>query len=177
MTVDVTKDKVDAVIKAVRDLAKKQVLVGVPASTDNRSDGSRIGNAAIGYINEFGAPAVNIPPRPHLVPGVRAALKPIMDQLRQAAKVAIDGDAGKVNAALERAGLVAESSVKNTIQKSIPPPLKPGSIRARWGRQESRKGQPVPNNFAQSAIPLISTGGYLKSITYVVRKAKGNAQP
>ena len=54
MPVTMTLDRSTAVLRRVRELTAKRVLVGIPASADNR-DGGEIGNAAIGYINEFGA--------------------------------------------------------------------------------------------------------------------------
>ena len=61
--VKVTRDKVASVIKAVSDLATKDVLVGIPDSAPERKDGEPISNAQIGYIQETGAPEANIPAR------------------------------------------------------------------------------------------------------------------
>lgn len=64
-------DNAQAILDALKSLTKKDVLVGIPAEDSDRDDVS-FGNAGIGYINEYGSPAQNIPPRPHLVPGVKS---------------------------------------------------------------------------------------------------------
>src|SRR5882724_12416208 len=71
LTVDVTVDKVKEVQLAIRALANTRVMVGIPS--DKAARKGKINNAQLGYIHEFGAPEVNIPPRPFLVPGVQGA--------------------------------------------------------------------------------------------------------
>lgn len=62
-------DNAQAILDALKSLTKKDVLVGIPAEDSDRDD-VPFGNAGIGYINEYGSPAQNIPPRPHLVPAL-----------------------------------------------------------------------------------------------------------
>lgn len=62
-------DNAKAILDALRSLTKKDVLVGIPSEDSGRDD-VPFGNAGIGYLNEYGSPEQNIPPRPHLVPGV-----------------------------------------------------------------------------------------------------------
>ncbi|HAX2567517.1 TPA: hypothetical protein JW640_001108 [Escherichia coli] len=59
-------DNAKAILDALRSLTKKDVLVGIP-SEDSERDDVPFGNAGIGYLNEYGSPEQNIPPRPHLV--------------------------------------------------------------------------------------------------------------
>ena len=52
--------------KVMADLQRRRLLIGIPADKNARL-GEPIGNALIGYINETGSPARNIPARAHLV--------------------------------------------------------------------------------------------------------------
>lgn len=153
MTVKITKDRVPALLKAVRDLVKQEVLVGIPAENAGRDDEAPINNAELGYLHEYGAPAANIPPRPFLVPGVQGAEGKFTPHLKAAAQAAISGESGKVSQGLARAGIVASTSVKRKIDQGPFAPLKPETIR--------RKG---------SDKPLLDTGQMRNAVTSVVRK-------
>ncbi|GLQ96472.1 hypothetical protein [Dyella mobilis] len=160
MGVKVTKDKVSAALRSIHQLVKQDVMVGVPLSNDARSDGAPITNAEIGYIQENGAPAANIPPRPHLVPGVEGAEKQIGEQLKKGARAACDENKAGVMAALDAAGLIGEMAVKAKITSIIPPPLKASTLAARERR--GRTGE----------TPLLDTARYRNSITHVIRPKK-----
>lgn len=157
MTVKITKDRVGSILKAIRDLTAKEVLVGIPASASGRDDGP-IGNAGIGYLMETGSPSQNIPPRPHLVPGIEAARDKIEKKMRSGAKAALEGKAAGVSAAFTGAGIVAESAVKAKITDGPFEPLSPKTLAKR--RARGRTGEK----------PLIDTGQYRRAITHVVRK-------
>ncbi|WP_186288584.1 hypothetical protein [Burkholderia gladioli] len=197
MAVKMTQDNLDAVLKSIAALVQQEVLVGVPSSTAGRKDdGSPINNAEIGYLMENGSPANNVPARPHLVPGVEDALPKITAQLQKGVEAALRGDTERVNGRLDAAGTAAVSAVQLRIRNNIPPPLAPSTVANRY-RQRTVKDAPKPagkrkaeKDYAalidagaqaagmslaeiQSAagiIPLINTGGYLKSITFVKRK-------
>lgn len=156
--VKITKDKVIATLKAIHQLVKQDVLVGIPQNADERPDGSPITNAEIGYLMENGSPANNIPARPHLVPGVERAEKQIGIQLKKGASAAMDGNQAGVMDALNAAGLVAQNSVRAEITSVLPPPLKPGTLAAR--KRRGRTG----------TVPLIDIGRYRNAQTYVIRK-------
>lgn len=167
--VQITEDKVDLLYAAIRSLTKTDVMVGIPESatkrdgTENAGAGSKITNAAIGFINETGSPKRNIPPRPHLAPGVKDAQEKIVGQLKGAAKAAIEGDVEGVQKRQNAVGTVAVSSVKAKIVAVLSPALSPVTLYARKHRKKApRMGE----------TPLIDTGDYLKHITYVLR-AKG----
>ena len=163
MGVRITKNLVPQLLKAIEDLTRKQVLVGIPGNTPDRTlVGVGVSNATIGYINEFGSPAKNIPARPFLRPGVNAALPEIIERLKSGARLAvkfpIDPDAGMK--ALMTAGLVAQRSVRMVITNVIPPPLAAMTLRMRKTRKVApRKGE----------VPLLDTGQLRNSITYVIR--------
>lgn len=152
----VRADKAQSILDALKTLANKDVLVGIPESKDERDDGD-IGNAAIGYINENGSPAQNIPPRPHLKPGVRSVEQDFMPHLKSAARKALEGDAEGAVTSLDRAGTVAANGVKRYVTITGFTPLADATIanRLRRGRTGNK--------------PLIDTGEYRRSITHIVR--------
>lgn len=149
-------DTAQSILNALKTLANKDVLVGIPESKDERDDGD-IGNAAIGYINENGSPAQNIPPRPHLKPGVKSVEQDFMPHLKAAAQKALEGNAEGAVTSLDRAGTVAANGVKRYITITGFTPLADATIanRLRRGRTGNK--------------PLIDTGEYRRSITHVVR--------
>lgn len=173
----ITKDKVSDVVMAITKLVSQEVLVGVPAKTTERSD-VPINNATIGYINEYGSPAQNIPARPHLIPGVEDAQDGINKNLKIAANAALDGNKNKTTASMEAAGVVAVNSVKSKITGGEFIPLSEATLkaRARRGRKgaktelQSRAMGNAPST--ANAKPLIDTGKYRNSITYVLREVK-----
>ncbi|WP_312630957.1 hypothetical protein [Pantoea piersonii] len=149
-------DTAQSILDALKTLANKDVLVGIPESKDERDDGD-IGNAAIGYINENGSPAQNIPPRPHLKPGVKSVEQDFMPHLKAAAQKALEGNEAGAVTSLDRAGTVAANGVKRYITITGFTPLADVTIanRLRRGRTGNK--------------PLIDTGEYRRSITHVVR--------
>lgn len=171
-------DKLAAVLKSIAGLTKNTVLVGVPDSTTDRSDDDHgpMNNATIGYIQEHGSPAANIPARPHLMPGIENAQDKITARMKKASQAALDGRKDKTIEQLEKAGMVARDSVKNMITDGDFEPLAEATLRARARRGRkgakaelaSRAAGNAPDN--RNARPLIDTGQYRNSITYVVRK-------
>lgn len=160
MSLKITRDRVPDLLKAARALERRQVMVGVPSTTAGREDGP-ITNAVIGYIQEHGSPAQNIPARPFLVPGVEDGEPKFTPRLKAAAQAALDGDVRKVEQRLHEAGLLAQNAVRAKMSEGIPPPLAPRTLAAR--RARGRTGE----------VPLIDTGALHQSITYVLR-SKGS---
>lgn len=184
--VTVVKDNVSKVFKSITDLVGKQVLVGIPESKDRRDDGP-IGNAAIGYTMEFGSPANNVPARPFLIPGVEKVERSTLNQLKQAAEAALNGDAEVSDQKLNAAGIIASNSVRTEISSNIPPPLAPGTIRGRRharGTKSRRESEDVYLNLISQGVDasaaqmetgivsLVNTGQLRASITYVIVKGK-----
>lgn len=156
--VTVRADNAQAILEALKTLTNKDVLVGIPEARDERQDAeSEFGNAAIGYINENGSPAQNIPPRPHLKPGVRSVEHDYLPHLKAAAQKALEGDTEGAVTSLERAGTVAANGVKRYITITGFTPLADATIANRLSR--GRTGNK----------PLIDTGEYRRSITHIVR--------
>ena len=159
----VSADRLPQLIQSLHALAARRVLVGVPASRDAREDGSPISNAEIGYIQEFGAPEANIPPRPFLVPGVESAQDQIVNRLRRAGVAATHNDQSGVEDQLNAAGLTGQTAVRVQMTDGDFEPLKASTLAAR--RSHGRTG----------THPLIDTGQLRNSITYVLRDARAGA--
>lgn len=159
MSVKITKDRVAEVIQAISKLAKKDVLVGIPDSAPGRNDGP-ISNAAIGYIQETGSPANNIPARPFLIPGVKDAQKDIAARFGAGAKQALSGNGTAAEASLHAAGLIGQNAARRKINNGPFEPLKESTLAAR--RRRGRTG----------TRPLIDTGQLRNSLTYVIRDKK-----
>lgn len=160
----VTKDRVPDLIKAMEAFAHKEVLVGIPSdSSDNSRSDAPITNAQIGFINEFGAPEMNIPARPFLVPGVEKAWPEAQRHMAKAAEKVLKltpDPMGMVDKALEGAGLLAQGEVVQMINEGLSPALARSTLARR--RAKGFKG----------IKPLIQTGSLKQSITYVVADAE-----
>lgn len=142
-------------IQNVKKLMDKNIYVGIPAEKTHRKD-EPITNAEIGYINEFGSTANNIPARPFLIPSLEKNKDKISEELKPAFNNV------KPNVNLERAGTLAVGSVKKWIRNQTGfAPLKPATIKARQRRRKNRKA---------GTKALIDTGAFINSITYVVDK-------
>ena len=147
-------DALPDLLRRLASVAQRDVLVGVPAG-EARDDGPT--NAEIGYQNEFGSPANNIPARPHLLPGVAAVQDKVVAKLTQAADAAATGRPSDAERHLHAAGLLAQNSVRRTLTTTAYRPLSERALAER--RARGRTG----------TKPLIDTGQYRRSITYVVR--------
>lgn len=179
----VITDNVASVIRSVNMLVNKDVLVGIPAGPD-RTEGQPITNAEIGYVQEFGSPANNVPERPFLIPGVQDAQEAVADQFRAAAVAALTGNPSQVEVRLNRAGLLAVNSVKARISSNIAPALSPETIKNRHKGRKTKSmrknekayldlvaggAQPADAQSAAGIVSLINTGELRNSITYVIR--------
>ena len=147
-------DALPDLLRRLAAVAQRDVLVGVPAG-EARDDGPS--NAEIGYQNEFGSPANNIPARPHLLPGVAAVQDKVVAKLTRAADAAATGRPSDAERHLHAAGLLAQNSVRRTLTTTAYRPLSERTLAER--RARGRTG----------TKPLIDTGQYRRSITYVVR--------
>ena len=158
MTVTVTKDIADRVLKNIAAIPKQRLLVGIPEEENAR--GEEIGNAALGFIHENGSPARNIPARPFLVPAMDEITPQAVAMLEMPTAEALTKGKDALTKGYERAGLVCQAAVKKRIvsQEGFAP-LAPATIEAR-----QRKGY-------KGTKALIRTGQLLNSITYVIRKA------
>ena len=143
-------DKIKATFERVPDEFDGMVAqIGFP-SGKNYPDGTPV--AYVATIQEFGAPAVNIPPRPFIQPTVRTEKNYWSSVLAsQIPKVV----RGKMTAfdALDLVGIVAKTGIQQKISSIYSPPNSPATIR--------RKG---------SSKPVIDTGYMLASVSNSVAK-------
>lgn len=154
----ITKDGLARVLRSIQQLAAQEVLVGIPSETTERQDGEPINNATIGYIQETGSPANNLPARPFLVPGVESVQKEATNQLKRGGDAALSGRAMDADKAMHAAGIIAQNGVKAKINSGVPPALAASTLAAR--RRRGRTGEK----------PLIDKGELRNSVTYVIRK-------
>jgi len=141
-------DKIRATLERVPEEFENMVAqIGFPSGI-NYEDGTSV--AYVAAIQEFGAPAVGIPPRPFMQPTVNekkdAWVKTIEKSLP---KVAL----GKMTAfdVLDLVGIQAAADIQTKISSIYTPPNAPATIRA--------KG---------SAKPLVDTGLMLASVQNAV---------
>lgn len=121
--------------------------------------------AYVALIQEMGAPAVHIPPRPFIKPTVneqRAAWAAI---LRNGAKAVIKGKF-TAHQVLEGVGIQAAGDIRKTISAIVSPPLAESTVKARARRLASHEITPT------LAKPLIDTGLMLSSATNAVGPKK-----
>ena len=109
------------------------------------------------YLHSHGSPIHRIPPRPIIEPAIEDPenQQEIINELKQAAEEALDGNSTSAEQHFTRAGLSGQNAARDwfTNPKNNWPPNSPLTI--------ALKG---------SDRPLIDTAQMRKSITYVVRK-------
>ena len=137
-----------------------------------------LSNGAIGYILETGAPERNLPARPFLVPGVRAALPEIRKGMHKAVVAALSGKPGDIDKGLDEAGLMAVASVQQTMIAGGFVPLSDRTIETRARRRYPDTGKLVNSKSSRDARaflklsecckgPLGSSGGLFVTATHV----------
>lgn len=158
MNVKVTADFTGKFNQILSRFRKDEVLVGIPEEKTTRSDDSPINNATILAINEFGSPSNNIPARPVMKLGIKAALPQITNQFKLAAQKALTDGTAALDVFYNRAGIIASNSIKKTINAQIG---FDGPAASTLKRREAMgfKGTKA----------LIVTGQLRNSITYVLR--------
>lgn len=182
LSVKQTADMSAAIRKAVQSLTEKDVYIGVPAEQAGERQGG-INNAELSYIHEFGAPAAGIPARPHLLPGIEEILPEAVEELKGAAKSALDGKEQVVDAALPKIGLLGQNAVRAKFQDNDWPPLKDATLDARPLKKDDqgnvlkdKKGNALRGKSRREKDrinPLLDTGQLMKSHTFVIRKRQG----
>jgi len=165
-TVDV--NKVPEFLAGIKFLAENRVLVGIPSSKNEREDEegnpSPIGNAAIGFIQEKGDPAMNLPARPWLKPGVASDQPGTNDLFKKAGKAALEGNSKKAQDIYTAIGLRNQRAVQRYIKNSGN--FAPLSDRTLWARK-NRKIAPRTGE-----KPLIDSAQLLQHVSFVIAKIK-----
>ena len=155
--------------KAFEALLESYVVVGIPDSTSSRPD-SPMNNAQIGYFQEYGSDAQGVPARSWLHSPLQAIQEANVARLEKTSKAALaDVKNAKsiIDAGLNRVGLESVSKIIQTIVAHIPPPLSKRTIEERISKNSRGNLAPVASNFT----PLIDTGSFKSSITYVIRRS------
>lgn len=145
---------------ALTGLTKQELLVGVPGDKTDRKETGQVNNATLAYIFEHGSPAMNIPARPAIQMGIESAKDKIVPILGKTAKAVLKSKDGAslVANGFNKAGLIAQASIRNQIVAGVPPPLAASTLAAR--RRRGRTG----------TTPLLDTAQYRNSINYVIRR-------
>lgn len=189
--VTIKTNGVPKLVAALKRLPRRDVLVGYPADgsegTAGRDGGgsnlrteqvnpkdraiSDLTNAQLAYLHEHGVPELNIPARPHLVPGVREGRGKFTPHLRKAAAATLAGDAEGADRAMHSAGLAAADAVRTKIKSGPFVPLSPRTIARRRIRSAGSSYRRKATT-AADVKPLIDTAQMLRAVTYVVREAK-----
>lgn len=134
---EITQTVVVNILEAVQKLTSQEVLVGIPHG-EARSDADMT-NAQIGYIQETGSPAMNLPARAFLAPGVEDCQEQTSVQLTKAIDQALAGNSQGVDRCLNRAGMIAQNSVRAKINTGDFEPLSAFGIRlVRYQKQLNR---------------------------------------
>ena len=159
--------------KSLEKLKGMSILVGIASGgkKDKRKDEGP-DNSVLGYIHEKGSPAMNIPARPFLVPGVSEAKADIAKGMKTAMQAALHDDMREVKVILEQTGLKTVASVKSYMQSADFEPLKPSSIRNR-NRSRMTKGKRESEAKLDSAgiKPLINTGQLRDAIDFFIEES------
>ena len=162
--VKVVKDNRSAAFKAVTELVKTSVGIGFPddsaphVSPDGKTSAPM---PLIAYVQEYGEPSHNIPPRPFIVPGIESVKPQITKLLIRGAQRALAGDASAAYDTFTSIGLIGENGIKQKISDGPFEPLAPATVYRRMHRKKA------PRNSDQ---PLIDTGQLRQAVRYVIRK-------
>jgi hypothetical protein len=152
-------DNSASMFKAMANLTKREVLVGIPASAPARAE-SGINNATIGYIQDTGSPASNIPARPWLAPGIQDARGMIVSRLKQMGEAVLrnpNTSSTVIDTHLNAIGLETVSAIRARITSGPFAPLAASTLRARHAA-----------GFAGTR-PLIVTGQLRNAVGYALR--------
>ena len=170
-TLTVTSDFTEKFNEAIKSFKRDAVLVGIPATEDNRDEEAPIGNAALLAINNFGSPANNIPARPVMANGIRNAQDGIAEEFKKAAQDVLKKGPAALATYYERAGSIAANSVKKAINDQD------------FAGGGPNNEEPAPATLAarkyltqagfKGTKSLIVTGQMRNAITYVVRSVWG----
>jgi hypothetical protein len=182
--------------KAVAQLNRTRLLVGIPSGSRRDPEpgekGTPPSNGVIGYLMEFGEPEMNLPARPFLRPGVRAALPEIRKGMLRAATGALSGKPSEIKDGFDQAGLMAVDSVQRTMIAGGFAPLSDRTIEARARRRNPETGKLFQDGRSKDArsflklraegtpdavlhdaglaTPLLDTRSLFRSVTHIVRQ-------
>jgi len=120
----------------------------------------QVNNAEIGYLQEHGSPAMRLPARAFLVPGVKEVMDKATKMLRRGGERALDGKPGMVMDTFIAVGLMLQAAVRRKITDGPFAPLSETTLALRRERGVKRDK------------PLVDTGQLRNSINFVIRPKK-----
>ena len=194
-SIRLTTNRVQQAEQAFAQLSSLELYVGVPSDKNERhkdTEQSRvsisggkvtggveveINNATIAYINDNGSPAMNIPQRSFMRPGMSDCKEKIANRMKNGAIKALRGDLNASYAAFTYCGMAAQNAIRKRITDGIPPPLADRTLRERVKANRGKKGALIEINSraagnepsVEFSKPLIVTGQLRNSITYVIK--------
>ena len=185
ITVDLSKD----LLKATKDLLRRQLLIGIPGDGPARppAPGEKTppSNALIAYVQEFGDEERGTPERPFLMPGIEDAKAAITSGLQKAGKSVLSGNPDGLDAGLALAGEAAVDAVRRKILEGDFAPLAESTLKARARRRlksgkfsQAETSKAARRELAARAAgemastdakPLYDTHSMFNAITYVIK--------
>ena len=162
----IQQDNTKQIMDVIKSFRHDKVLVGIPASDPDRTPeageaDSGISNAALLFINEFGSPGQNIPPRTPMQTGITLAQEPIADEYKKGLQTSWKKGLPGLDLHYERAGMIAVASVKKVINEQI------NMEAPKQSTLDGRKRRGFKGTKA-----LLVTGQMRNAITHVVQKGK-----
>ena len=151
-------------LQCLHYLATHTVEVGLTSTASERS-------RTLLAIHEHGAPAMHIPARPVVKPALaqastRAAMSAAM---LSACTAANSGDQAAVTSALEDAGRAGVDGIHDYIDKGIPPPNSPITLKGGWMRNPVSK-KPVKVKGKSGTTPLVDTGQMYNDFDWAITR-------
>ena len=159
--IQIKLDNVSKILGAIKTMTSHDVLVGYPEDKDTprTGDGPQVTNALIAFVQEHGSPAMNIPARPFMVPGIRSVKERAVEMLKRAALLGLQGKSEDAMNVLQSLGQIGVTAVQKAITVGAGwPPLAESTLEARLRRGVKR------------THPLIDTGQLRQHVTYVIRR-------
>ncbi len=144
--------KLDGLLNRIKALGQKEICVGVIAKTAQRNDQkTRLNNAQIAAVHEYGAPNKGIPARPFLrttlIKNKQVYTDGLATQMRKTLRQKLSPEQ-----AYQQVGFKAARDVQHEIRHGAHTPLKATTIKRK-----------------KSSQPLIDIGQLHQSITSIVR--------
>ena len=157
------KDQYKKLLEFVKN---NELYVGIPQETSSRKEDNEITNAEILFIQTYGSPVNNIPPRPVIEPAIENSRERISKMMSEAVKTAIEGNYQGAIDKLKAVGMLAQNKCRAWFvdERNGWPPNAPSVY-----RRKLKKGSTDPK-------PLIDTGEMRKSITYFVKTRGGRVK-
>ena len=139
-------------LQCLQYLATHTVEVGLTSTASERS-------RTLLAIHEHGAPAMHIPARPVVKPALaqESTRAEMSEAMLSACAAANRGDQAAVTSAMEDAGKAGVDGIHAYIDKGIPPPNSPITLKGGWIRNPVSK-KPVKVKGKSGTTPLVDTG-------------------